>query len=50
MLLWQPVQKSTEAKEQQQKTPEVKGQPGQKKKKKKPLKEKSEADQKLENR
>ncbi|KAI3353603.1 hypothetical protein L3Q82_020122 [Scortum barcoo] len=43
-----PVQKRTEAKEQ--KTPEVKGQPGQKKKQKKPPKDKSEADQKLENR
>lgn len=39
-----PVQRSTEAKEQ--KTPAVKGQPGQKKQKK----EKSEAEQKLENR
>lgn len=43
-----PVKKSTE---QQTETPEVKGQPSQKKKKKeKPLKEKSEAQQKLENR
>ncbi|XP_076585352.1 RNA-binding protein 34 [Chaetodon auriga] len=44
-----PVQKSAEAKEQQKETPEVKGQSSQKKKTK-PLKEKSEADQKLENR
>lgn len=42
-----PVKKSTE---QQAETPEVKGQPSQKKKKEKPLKEKSEAEQKLENR
>lgn len=46
----QPVQKSTEAKEQQRETSEVKGQSSQKKKKTKPLKDKSEADQKLENR
>ncbi|XP_071359263.1 RNA-binding protein 34 isoform X2 [Trachinotus anak] len=46
----EPVQKSTEEKQQQQnETPEVKGQPSQKKKKKL-QKEKSAADQKLENR
>ncbi|XP_044045326.1 RNA-binding protein 34 isoform X1 [Siniperca chuatsi] len=44
----EPVQKSTEAKEQQKESPEVKGQPGQKKTT--TLKEKSEAEQKLENR
>ncbi|XP_054460061.1 RNA-binding protein 34 [Anoplopoma fimbria] len=46
-----PVQKITEEKEEQKETPEVKGQPGQKKKtNQKQLLEKSEADQKLENR
>ncbi|XP_059188973.1 RNA-binding protein 34 [Centropristis striata] len=45
-----PVQKSTEATEELKETPEVKGQTGQKKKQQKLLKEKSEADQKLENR
>ncbi|TMS23621.1 RNA-binding protein 34 [Larimichthys crocea] len=44
-----PVRKSIETKEEQKETPEVKGQPNQKKRKK-PLKDKSEADQKLENR
>ncbi|XP_075947766.1 RNA-binding protein 34 [Anarhichas minor] len=44
-----PVQKSTEAEEQQKETPEVKGQPSQKINQKQ-LKEKSEADQKLDNR
>uniref|UniRef100_A0A3B4WAP6 RNA binding motif protein 34 n=1 Tax=Seriola lalandi dorsalis TaxID=1841481 RepID=A0A3B4WAP6_SERLL len=45
----EPVQRSTEEKQQQNETPGVKGQPGQKKKKQ-PPKEKSAADQKLENR
>ncbi|XP_070840547.1 RNA-binding protein 34 [Chaetodon trifascialis] len=44
-----PVQKSAEAKQQQKESPEVKGQSSQKKKTK-PLKVKSEADQKVENR
>ncbi|XP_068582902.1 RNA-binding protein 34 [Cebidichthys violaceus] len=44
-----PVPKSTEAEEQQKETPEVKGQPSQKINQKQ-LKEKSEADQKLDNR
>uniref|UniRef100_UPI0037E9BD3D RNA-binding protein 34 isoform X2 n=1 Tax=Semicossyphus pulcher TaxID=241346 RepID=UPI0037E9BD3D len=44
-----PLRKSTGAQEQQKETPEVKGQLGQKEKKKQ-LKDKSEADQKLENR
>ncbi|KAK9540785.1 hypothetical protein VZT92_003213 [Zoarces viviparus] len=52
-LLFQPapkhVQKSTEAEEQQTETPGVKGQPSQKINQKQ-LKEKSEADQKLDNR
>uniref|UniRef100_A0A3B4WBR9 RNA binding motif protein 34 n=1 Tax=Seriola lalandi dorsalis TaxID=1841481 RepID=A0A3B4WBR9_SERLL len=49
-LLFQPApERSTEEKQQQNETPGVKGQPGQKKKKQ-PPKEKSAADQKLENR
>ncbi|KAM6942097.1 RNA-binding protein 34 [Lycodopsis pacificus] len=44
-----PVQKNTEAEEQQKETPEVKGQPSPKINQKQ-LKEKSEADQKLDNR
>lgn len=48
-VITQPVRKSIETKEEQKETPEVKGQPSQKKRKK-PLKDKSEADQKLENR
>lgn len=44
----QPVQKRTETKQQEEEAPAVKGQPGQKQKK--TPKEKSEADQKLENR
>ncbi len=46
----QPVQKSAEATQQQKETAEVKGQSGQKKKTKKLVKEKSEADLQLENR
>lgn len=45
-----PVQKSTETKEQKQKSPQVKGQPRQEKKKKQPAKEKSAANQELEKR
>jgi len=46
---WQPVVKSTEAKEPQEEAAEVKGQK-KKTKNQKPLPEKSEADQKLETR
>lgn len=46
------LQRTAETQEQQKETPQVKGQPGndEKKKKKKPIKNKSAADQKLENR
>lgn len=50
-VLWcQPVQKSTETKEQKQKSPQVKGQPHQEKKQQQPAKEKSAANQELEKR
>lgn len=49
VLWWQPVQKSTETKEQKQKSPQVKGQPRQEKKQQ-PAKEKSAANQELEKR